>query len=62
MKKCICAQLKQYKKDAFLCIGMTALEVVMEILLPFVTARHHRPRAWKQATCQRCTATGPSWW
>ena len=31
-------QLKQYKKDTFLCISMAALEVVMEILLPFVTA------------------------
>lgn len=31
-------QLKQYKRNAFLCIGMTALEVVMEILMPFVTA------------------------
>ena len=32
-------QLKQYKKPTFLCIAMAALEVVMEILLPFVTAR-----------------------
>ncbi len=31
-------QLKQYKRDTFLCIGLTALEVVMEILLPFITA------------------------
>ena len=31
-------QLKQYKKDTFLCIGLTALEVIMEILLPFVTS------------------------
>ena len=31
-------QLKQYKRNAFLCIGMTALEVIMEILMPFVTA------------------------
>ena len=31
-------QLKQYKRDTFLCIGLTALEVVMEILMPFVTA------------------------
>lgn len=30
--------LKQYKRNAFLCIGMTALEVIMEILMPFVTA------------------------
>ena len=32
-------QLRQYKKDTFLCIGLTALEVVMEILLPFITAK-----------------------
>ena len=31
-------QLKQYRRDTFLCIGLTALEVVMEILMPFVTA------------------------
>ena len=31
-------QLTQYKRDTFLCIGLTALEVVMEILMPFVTA------------------------
>ncbi|HJB21692.1 MAG TPA: ABC transporter ATP-binding protein/permease [Candidatus Fournierella merdavium] len=31
-------QLKQYKKPTFQCILMAALEVVMEILLPFVTA------------------------
>ena len=38
MKK-VLQQLKQYKRDTFFCIGLTALEVVMEILLPFVTAR-----------------------
>ena len=37
MRKVI-QQLKQYKKDTFLCIAMAALEVVMEILLPFITA------------------------
>ncbi len=31
-------QLKQYKRDAFLCIGFTALEVIMEILMPFITS------------------------
>lgn len=34
----ILQQLKQYKRDTFLCIGLTTLEVVMEILLPFITA------------------------
>lgn len=34
----ILQQLKQYKRETFLCIGLTALEVVMEILMPFVTA------------------------
>ena len=38
MRKMI-SQLRQYKKDTFLCIGLTALEVVMEILLPFITAK-----------------------
>ena len=36
--KTVLQQLKQYKRDAWCCIGFTALEVVMEILLPFVTA------------------------
>ena len=31
-------QLKQYKRQTFICIGMTTLEVIMEILMPFVTA------------------------
>ena len=37
--KSVLAQLKQYKKDTFLTVGFTALEVVMEVLLPFVTAK-----------------------
>jgi ATP-binding cassette subfamily B multidrug efflux pump len=37
--KKVLQQLKQYKRDALSCVGLTALEVVMEILLPFVTAR-----------------------
>ncbi len=32
-------QLKQYKRDTFLTIGLSALEVLMEILLPFITAK-----------------------
>lgn len=31
-------QLGTYKKDTFRCIGLTALEVIMEILMPFITA------------------------
>ena len=31
-------ELGTYKRDTFLCIGLTTLEVVMEILLPFITA------------------------
>ena len=38
MRKVI-QQLGIYKKDTYRCIGLTALEVIMEILLPFVTAR-----------------------
>ena len=37
MKK-VLQQLGKYKRDTFLCIGLTALEVIMEILMPFVTA------------------------
>ena len=37
--KQVIGQLKQYKKPTYLCILMAALEVIMEILLPFVTAR-----------------------
>ena len=31
-------QLGRYRKDTFLCIAMAALEVFMELLLPFITA------------------------
>ena len=31
-------QLKKYRRDTFLCIGLTAMEVVMEILLPLITS------------------------
>ncbi len=31
-------QLKQYKRDTFLTMGFTTLEVIMEVLLPFITA------------------------
>ena len=37
MKK-VLQQLKQYKRETFLCIGLTAFEVIMEILMPFITA------------------------
>ena len=37
--KHILPSLGIYKKDTFLCIGLTSLEVIMEILLPFITAR-----------------------
>lgn len=36
--KTIFAQLKQYKKDTILTPIFTALEVIMEVLLPFITA------------------------
>ena len=35
----ILQQLGRYRREALLCIGLTALEVLMEILLPFITAR-----------------------
>ena len=31
-------QLGRYRKDTFLCIAMAALEILMEILMPFITA------------------------
>ena len=31
-------QLKEYRRDTFACIGLTALEVIMEILLPLITS------------------------
>ena len=37
--KTVLVQLKQYKKDTFLTMGFTTLEVIMEVLLPFITAR-----------------------
>lgn len=36
--KTVLRQLGRYKRDALLCIGLTTLEVIMEILLPFITA------------------------
>ena len=36
--KYVLAQLKQYKKDTVLTMGFTTLEVIMEVLLPFITA------------------------
>lgn len=36
--KTVLAQLKQYKKDSLLTMGFTTLEVIMEVLLPFITA------------------------
>lgn len=37
MKK-VLQQLGRYKRDTFQCIGLAALEVAMEILMPFITA------------------------
>ena len=36
--KTVLRQLGRFKRDTLLCISMAALEVVMEILLPFITA------------------------
>ncbi len=36
--KTVLHELGRYRRDTLLCIGMTTLEVVMEILLPFITA------------------------
>ena len=32
-------QLKEYRRDTAFCVGLTTLEVIMEILMPFITAR-----------------------
>ena len=37
--KIVLHQIGRYKRDAFLTMALTGLEVVMEILLPFITAR-----------------------
>ena len=37
--KIVLQQVGRYKKDTFLTMGLTVLEVIMEILLPFITAR-----------------------
>ena len=36
--KNVLRQLGRYRRDTWLCIAMTSLEVIMEILLPFITA------------------------
>ena len=36
--KIVLKQLGRYRRDASLCVGLTALEVLMEILMPFITA------------------------
>ena len=36
--KNVLRQLGRYRRDTWLCIAMTGLEVIMEILLPFITA------------------------
>ena len=36
--KQVLQQLGRYRKNTFLCIAMAALEVLMEILMPFITA------------------------
>ena len=39
MIKTIMGQVKQYKKETLLTPLFTALEVIMEVLLPFITAK-----------------------
>ena len=36
--KTVLRQLGRFKRDTFWCIGLTTLEVIMEILLPFITS------------------------
>ena len=36
--KTVLHQLGRYKRDTLLCIGLTTFEVIMEILLPFITS------------------------
>ncbi len=58
--KTVLRQLGRYKRDALLCIGFTALEVVMDILLPFITAIII-DRGLEKAVCPRFTGTARSW-
>ena len=37
--KTVLGCLGRYRRDTFLCIGLVTLEVIMDILLPFITAR-----------------------
>ena len=43
--KTVLAQLKQYKKDTFLTMGFTTLEVIMEVLSSVYHCADHRRRA-----------------
>ena len=53
-------QLKQYKRETFLTIGLTALEVIMEILMPFITAMII-DRGLKSSNLSAFTAMESSW-
>ena len=59
--KTVLRQLGAYKRDTFLCIGLTTLEVIMEILLPFITARL-LAEGLETAISRRFTAMAPFWW
>ena len=55
MIKTLTGQIKQYKRDTILTPIFTALEVIMEVLIPYVTARiidlgisqHNMHNVWK---------------
>ena len=59
--KTVLRQLGRFKRDTLLCIAMAALEVVMEILLPFITAIII-DQGLRRPICPLCTATASSWW
>ena len=56
--KLILKQLGSYRRDAWLCIGLTAMEVLMEILMPFITAiiidRLRCPALWSTGSFYFC--------
>ena len=52
--KMILRQLGRFKKDALLCIGMTTLEVAMDILLP-LSRPSSLTAVWSRPICQPFT-------
>lgn len=61
MMKTLLAQVKQYKSASILAPVFTAGEVIMEVLIPFVTASIIE-KALKRETSARSICTAASCW